>query len=266
MKFLSSCLLTSALLCNVAKANTCDINFQYGVIISPEQVRFLNDGRPYLQINAGKQLFIQGREIRLTEAQQVLLSQYTQGIQQQVPEIVSIAIESVDIGLKAVNKVIGGLTGENSESHQKIQDKFEALQWRLRKRFNHSADNYFIAPQDFDDFDEIFAGEFEQEIEEVILQSLDTILLAVGEAITNREEGNSEQRASTLDERMELLGQDLEVEITSRAKALKRKAEQFCRGLTELDSLESQLIREIEALQNFDLINVIEHDLDNIKA
>ncbi|WP_440875725.1 DUF2884 family protein [Thalassotalea sp. PLHSN55] len=266
MKIVKFIMLACLLLSQSALANTCDINFQYGVIISPEHVRFLNEGKTYLQINDAKQLFLEGREVELSKAQQQLLANYTQGIQQQVPEIVSIAIESVDIGLKAVNKVIGGLTGENSESHQQIQKKFEDLQWRLRKRFNHTTDNYYIAPQDFDDFDEIFAGQFEEEIEEIIFQSLGTILLAVGEAISNREEGNSEQRANTLDDRMELLGKDLEVEITSRAQALEQKAEQFCQGLIELDSLETELRANIPQLVDFDLIQVKKHNLENKKA
>ncbi len=237
----------------------CDVKFNYGVITSPNQLRFLNTDKTYVQINNGKQLFVQGREIPLNNQQRELLAQYTNGVQSQVEEIVSIAIESVDIGLKAVNKVVGGLTGENSESHQKIQKKFDDLQWRHRRRFNHSDESYYIAPQDFDDFDEIFSGEFEDELEEIITQSLGTILIAVGQAMSNRDEGNSESRASTLDERIELLGKDLEVEITSRAKALEDKANQFCSNLVELNELENKLKQSIPHLTSFDLIDVASH-------
>ena len=237
----------------------CDARFNYGVVTSPNQLRFLDDGRTYIQINNTNQLFIGGREIELNDEQKAVLSQYTKGIQSQVQGVVSIAVESVDIGLKAVNKVVGSLTGENSDSHQKIQKKFDALQWRHRKRFNHSDQSYYVAPQDFDDFDEIFSGEFEEELKEIITQSLGTILVAVGQAMSDRSEGNSEARENTLDERMDSLSKDLEVEITSRAKALENKANQFCEGLEELNAIEEKLKTSIPDLNNFELIEFVKH-------
>lgn len=193
----------------------------------------------------------------MNDQQQQLLAQYTEGIRQQVPEIVSIAIEGVDIGLKAVNKVIGGLTGENSATHQKFQERFSEMQWRLRKRFNHSDQNYYIASQDFDDFDEIFAGEFEQDIEEIVSESIGTILLAVGEAMTSRDEENGEKRVDTFDERMENMGKDLKLEIGSRANELEKKVEKFCSNLKKLDQIESEMQNNIIQLSQFNLIETI---------
>ena len=44
-----------------------------------------------------------------------------------MPKIVSIAIDGVDIGLKAVNKAIDGFTVENSASQQKTMGQFNEL-------------------------------------------------------------------------------------------------------------------------------------------
>ena len=134
----------------------------------------------YVQIKNENQLCVQGKEVKLTPRQTQLVTQYTTEIRQQVPQIVEIAIGGVDIGLKAVNQVIAGVTGENSASHQKIQKHFDELQWRLRKRFNHSDQNYYIAPQDFAAFEDIFAGQFEHEIESIVTESIGTILMAFG--------------------------------------------------------------------------------------
>lgn len=237
-------------------AEQCSVNFNYGVIIDPNHIRIIEHSKTVVQINGENQLFVEGREIELNHEQQQLISQFSLGIRDQVPEIVSIAIEGVDIGLKAVNKAIGSLTGENSASQQKIQTKFDELKWRIRTRFNQSANNYYIAPQDFADFDDIFTGEFEQEIEEIISDSIGTILLAVGEAMisgnTNNRDG--EQRLSTFDERMETMGKDLELEISASANALEKKAEQFCLKLTELDEIESKIQHSIKPLSQFNLV------------
>ena len=239
-----------------SQAKQCSVNFNYGVIIDPSHIRIIEQSITLVQINGDNQLFVKGIEQELSTEQQHLISQFSLGIRNQVPEIVSIAIEGVDIGLKAVNKAIGSLTGENSATQQKIQTKFDELKWRIRTRFNQSANNYYIAPQDFDDFDDIFTGEFEQEIEEIISDSIGTILLAVGEAMISddTETLGSEQRISTFDERMEAMGKDLELEISASANALSKKAEQFCLQLSELDKIENEIQDSIKSLSQFNLI------------
>ncbi|WP_258872192.1 YggN family protein [Thalassotalea euphylliae] len=252
---IASALFMSTLFAHQAQAEHCNVNFNYGVIIEPNHVRILDNGQTYVQINNDNQLFVRGREILLEAQQTALISDFSKGIRSQVPEIVFIAIEGVEVGLKAVNKVIGGLTGENSASHRKLQEKFDDMQMRLRKKFNHSDKSYYIAPQDFDDFDEIFAGEFEQEIEEIVSESIGTILMAVGEAMANRDEETIEQRVSTFDDRLENMGEELKLEIGTRANQLEQKAEQFCQALSNLDKVETEMQVTISALQDFNLIS-----------
>ncbi|PKI17051.1 YggN family protein [Colwellia sp. 12G3] len=243
-----------------AYAQQCSINLNYGVIIDPKHIRIVDKGKTRVQINNTKQLFIRGREISLSPEQQQLLSNFSVGIRQQVPEIVSIAIEGVDIGLKAVNEVVAGLTGENSASQQKVQAKFDELKWRIRARFNQSANNYYIAPQDLNDFDEMFTGEFEQEIEAIISNSLGTILEAVGQSILaddNNTEYVGETRIATFDKRLTTISNGLELQVAQRAKALDKKAALFCQELTHLDELEAELHQAIPALKDYNLIETL---------
>jgi hypothetical protein len=240
-----------------AHAQQCSINLNYGVIIDPKHIRIVDKGKTKVQINNTKQLFIRGREIALSSEQQQLLTSFSVGIRRQVPEIVSIAIEGVDIGLKAVNQVVASLTGENSASQQKVQAKFDELKWRIRARFNQSANNYYIAPQDLNDFDEMFTGEFEQEIEAIISNSIGTILEAVGQSILvedNSNEHGGETRITTFDKRLTTLSKGLELEVAKRAKALDKKAALFCQELTHLDELEVELHQAIPALKDYNLI------------
>jgi len=254
MNLITPSIIAASLAITSVSAQQCDIHFNYGVVINPDHVRILQKSQTHVQINNDNQLFIRGREIPLNHQQMDLLTIYSQGIRKQIPEIVSIAIEGVDIGLKAVNKVIAGLTGENSAAHQKIQERFDEMQYRLRERFNHSDKNYYIGPQDFDDFDDIFAGEFEQEIESIITESIGTILMAVGEAMTNNEEQNSEQRVDAFDQRIRGMEKDLKLEVDPRALEIKLKVTQFCTSLKKLDQLENELQESIEQLSHFDLI------------
>mgnify|MGYP000057700950 FL=1 len=254
MAFIARSLLITCLYISAANAQQCDINFNYGVIIDPAHLRIVDQGQTYVQINGQHQLFVNGREVQLNNEQKAQLSEFTLGIRSQVPAIVSIAIEGVELGLKAVNKVISSLTGENSASHQQFQDKFDELKWRLRARFNHSDESYYIAPQDFDDFDEIFAGEFESEIEAIVTDSVGSILIAVGEAMTHKEEQSTEQRVETFDQRIETMGNDIKLDISKQANALENKAEIICSSLIKLNEIENKLQMEIPALAAFNLI------------
>lgn len=245
--------------CQQSHAQSCSINLNYGVIIDPKHIRIVDKGKTQVQINNTKQLFIGGREVLLSTEQEQLLSSFSIGIRQQVPEIVSIAIEGVDIGLKAVNEVVAGLTGENSASQQKVQAKFDELKWRIRARFNQSANNYYIAPQDLNDFDEMLTGEFEQEIEAIITTSLGTILEAVGQSILaddNDSEDGGETRIATYDKRLTTFSRGLELQVAQRAKALDKKAAIFCQELTRLDELEAKLHQATPALKDYNIIEI----------
>ena len=135
--------------------------------------------------------------------------------------------------------------------------RFDELQWRLRKRFNQSDQNFYIAPQDFDDFDEIFAGQFEQEIESIMTESIGSILTAVGEAVTSNEETNNESRVGALGDRISTIGEELELEINSKVDSLESKAAMFCQSIKVLGEIENQLSQQVAELEQFDLIKKI---------
>jgi len=254
------CIASTLLSCTSSYAAHCDVNFNYGVVIDPSHLRIINHGQTLVQINNEQQLFIKGREVNLTEPQKQDLRLYAQGIRTQVPEIVSIAIEGIELGLKAVNKIIGSLTGENSATHQKIQESFSEMQARLRLRFNQSDQNYYIAPQDFDDFDQIIAGDLEQEIQEIVNDSIGTILSAVGEAMTTNDDDDLEHRVETMAERIEEISDNIDVEIDKPVDKLNAKTIQFCKNLIKLDHKESSMQKSIPALAAYDLIRTTNED------
>ena len=242
-----------------ANASQCDINFHYGVVINPRHVRMVENGQTRIQINHNDQLFIDGKEQILTPAQQHTLTLYSQGIRKEVPAIITVALDGVDLGLKSVNKLIASLTGENSASHQKIQEKFNELQAKLHLRFNQTTDNYYIAPQDFANFDEIFTGEFEHEIEKIVSNSVGTILVAVGEAMASNKQDNFEKRIKSNSEHISNINDDLKQDMQSESSDLEHKTDQFCHDLTSLNQIENQLQQSIPSLRPFDLIDISHH-------
>lgn len=247
--------LSTLLLSSQALAEQCNIALDYGVIVEPEHIRILEDDKTHLQINGENQLFIQGIEIQLNAEQKQLLNEYTAILREQLPSMVAIAIEGVDIAIEAVNKVITSFTGENSSSHQKFQNHFDEFQWALRKRFNQSEDSFYLAPQKFDKIQAMLLNEIEQELENFISESFSTILVAVGEAISKREKEQQENNISFHD-KMDKISKDLKFEVGSKVEHLEIKAAAFCQQLEIANKIENQLRNEISELKTFDLIKV----------
>ncbi len=256
---LLACTLVLPILHSHANTVGCGINFNYGVIINPKHIRYVKNGLTRIQINDNKQLFINGKEQWLNQEQAQLLTLYSKQLTQQVPEIITIATEGVDLGLKTVTKLIASLTGENSTAHQKIQDRLTELQQRFHLQFNQTSENFYLAPQDFKEFDHILAGQFEKEIEAIVSDSVGTLLTAVGQAITQKNDIGLENRSTAVDDRISLLKQELTKDITAQSNQLQHKAEMLCKNLVKLNNLETKVTVVIPSLVNYDLIELTEY-------
>lgn len=252
------CLFCLILLISAFKSQAieCQVNLTYGIIVDPTHIRFTDKYRTFAQINHDKQLFIRGREIELDDAQQKALTNYAKELRNRIPQIVSLVSGGVEIRLQALDKIIGGLTGENSRSHQKIQETFADIQERLWRRFNHSSDSYYIAPQDFNEFDRFFEGALAKQMEQVVSNSLGSIFTAFDQQTDNTD--NLEQRMVAFGKQLDIVSEDMEIVSLSNSKELSDKANEFCETITSINLLELELNSTVAQLSDFNLIQVNE--------
>ena len=212
-----------SLYCDKLLASPCNIQLNYGVIISPNHIRFVEQYKTSVQINH-HQLFIKGREQKITIQQQQLLIKYSDSINQHLPEIVAITLDSITLGIKAINHSIAQMTGESSQSHQGIQKKFEEIKWHVRTRFNHSGEHYYLAPQSFSKFNQLFTDKFEQDISTILLKhELTQASLAETELDITLQQNkiNKNKRASVTDD-------------VKASESLSKKITLFCQKLSLL--------------------------------
>jgi hypothetical protein len=251
--FISALLLSFAFIGSSQAANQCHAGFNYGVIIEANRVRITEHGKTFIQINNNQQLFVNGREINLSAEQRELIRSYSIGLKQQVPQIVSVATDGIELSLDAVTKVIGGLTGENSDSQQKILETFNQLKTNMKSRFNQSEDSYFLAAQNFNELDQLIEGQFKHELKQIISQSVSSILVAVGEVMRNDE---GFEQSNDIGERIDKITSDLSIDIHDKASQLRDKVDLFCQSLSPINESEKLLNQHIPALNNFDLIRI----------
>lgn len=235
----------------------CSINLNYSVAVENNHIRFINNDKTLVQINDHEQLFVKGKQIQLTERQQALVSEYSEQINQQVPVAVNLAVDAVEIAFEAISHVVTGLSGEDSQSNDRLESIFTKINAEVDKRFHEEDGNYYLAQQDFGEFDQFMEDEIEEEVEGLISDSVGDLLIAVGTAMNN-EEGNFEQKMEAFGERMETMGEEIELAVEDKAEALGAQAEELCHNLKDLDTLETELSNSVDELSDFNLLTVSE--------
>ena len=245
-------ILFVAIFSQQTKAAECPIQLKMGLLISPDHIRVLQKGRTQFQINNDEQLFIRGDLITLTPEQTLLVKEFSLGLRKELPEIVSIAMDSMELGFSALNKIIQGIAG--TDTAQGIEEHFADLQRRLLGRFARSGDNFYLAPQALNELDDFFEDELSNQVKGVVTNSLHIMLGAMDEAF-QQSETEIEGVRIDLSERVDLISKEVENSLKYNASRLETKATAFCQRFETLDSIEARLQKEIPRLINYDILS-----------
>ena len=249
-----SCLLCIiiTLIISTAHAQKCDINLNYGLVIDEDHIRFIEQGKTYVQINGESQLFIKGKEIHANNKKQRFIRDYALAIREQIPYAITDVIKAVDTNLKALSKIVAGVSGENSASHQKLQQNFDKLQWRLHRKLNQRESNYFLAPQNIND---IFTGEFEREIKNILSASLENIMIITDDKISDKEADKNKQAPQYFEDKMKSISEDFELTVSNKITSIESKTTMLCEQLQKINTIEKSLTTELKALSQFNWLS-----------
>lgn len=238
-----------------SQAKSCDIQLQYGILITPEHIRILNRNTTTVQINNDEQLFINGEWIQLESHEVALLRSFSEGLRTEVPQIVGIAMEGADIGLMALDKIMSGIADTGDEDL--FQEEFQDFRSRFKQKFNHIDNKFYIAPQSLDKLADFFEDELGQEIKKVVTGSLGAVLVALGEAINTNESGN-ERNIVDVSKQLKRLEARIEKQLSAKSEILEKKAHQFCNRLKEINRTERELHVMLPELRQYDLVKLKE--------
>jgi len=241
------------LLSSTSQAKSCDIQLHYGILITPEHIRIIHGNTTKVQINADRQLFINGQWVRLEPHEEILLRKFSQGLRTEVPQIVGIAMEGAEIGLAALDNIIRSIT-EDGESDL-FKQEFDDFRSRFKQKFNHIDDKFYIAPQSLDKLDDFFEDELGQEIKTMVSGSVGAVLVALADAI-NSNDGGIERNVVDVSDQLERLESKIEAQLKAKSAVLERKAKQFCQRLIELNKTESELHVMLPQLRRYDVVKL----------
>ena len=250
--FLTFILLLSSVFSSQAQAEQCPIRLKFGLLLSPDHLRIMEMGRTQMQINNDAELFIRGELITLTDQERYMLQEFSMGLRKELPEIVAIAMDSLDIGFDALNKVIKGFAGTDAAAE--IEDHFMELRFGLLKRFARSGDNFYIAPQGLNELDDFFTDKLSGQISNVVTDSMRVMLGAMGEAY-RQSEGLVEGQIYDVNESVEKLSASVEKSLAFNANRLAGQAAKFCERFESLDRTEARLQNQIPELRKYDILS-----------
>lgn len=233
-------------------AAECNMAFAHGIIISPDQIRIMQNNRTHVQINADHQLFVRGEWIVLEDDDTLLLAQYSQGLRRFVPEIVSIAVDGVELGLSSIEAMFGGIGSQSQQAEWRELVRETTFQWM--SRFVRSNDHFYLAPQSLNELDYFLHDELKPQLDNLARHTVGAVWGALRDALRHSE--SNFERADTQD--WQSVGQmvdKINLGLDAKAVELEEKSALFCQRMQELDEIERQLQQRLPELKQYDVVS-----------
>jgi predicted butyrate kinase (DUF1464 family) len=230
----------------------CQVDLQYGLVVNDTQIRVIDESQTLYQINNNDQLIVGGQWLELDEFQQQKLKELSEGLHYVVPKMILLASEGVELAIETVEQVYLGLVGNEHDSYDKLQVAMERVKKKVKYKFIHANDNYYIGPGRLENVNDLVDRELEEQLEEAINTSLGGILSAIGRLASS--EASTERKMEDLSQRLEVMGEEIEKQVAPKADSLKQKAIWFCNKFNSINAIEEELRDSVAALQPYNVI------------
>jgi len=204
---------------------SCDAHSDYQVSMSGQAFVFENnDGRNTRVVLGGGQLYINGKQTAVSDADQKRLDGFEAELRLLVPESRKVVTEAVNIAFDALGAVSVALSGDAGKSTEYDKARAKAVA---------SANDPARLP--------IFNDQSMRGIVEPIVSEFvpDIVGSALGFAMKAMFAG--EEKAAAMESRMNAMEKDLDARIDARAKALEPLAEGMCKRIQRMDALDNAL-------------------------
>ena len=213
----------------------CGYNINTDFSINNQAMTFKQNSGKTIKIDSMNNLYLDGEKVSLNSTQQVLLTDYADGVRNFVPEVASLALDGVNLGVKAAGMALTMLFGEDDVDVQEVTYRIEQLADAITMR---------IDPYNFDSeaMEEMFDKEFEQEIETLMKQSMEQFAPKLAAKMAVAALSGDETTLNEFERRAENMESELESYVETQAADIERRAHALCPRLDDLNAIETQLV------------------------
>lgn len=243
--------LVSMIFASFARASECNMAFAHGVLISPEQIRILVKDRTQYQINGEQQLFVQGEPQHLQPQAQAKLAEFSQGLRKIVPQVVGIAVDSMELGLSAIENMLIGVG--NAQQQEEWKALVRETTYQIMSRFVRSGEHFYLAPQSLREMDSFLHGELKENLNKLAKNTVGAVWEALRDALQQTDD-NFEKPDTQDWQSVETLVSKINMGLDAKAEELEQKSMLFCQRLRELNEIENELQQQVPALADYDVV------------
>lgn len=227
----------------------CNVTLNYDVTVEPKKLQISDNGSEKYRVELD-QLYVDGKKVTLTAKQQTLLTQYSDELSRQVPEVIDLVGDVVVMASQAVNMALTPIFGDATGSQ--IDKLMTGIQTRIDTMAYQQGDKFYLGSTD-SSIEHAFNEEFEQEIEQMVTNSMGSLMMTLGSRIMSSEGGSFEEKMNTFSQKMDNVGKDIEQQLESQSQGLEQRADKICDNFEGLLVLESQVRKSIPELAPYTL-------------
>ncbi len=227
----------------------CNVTLNYDVTVEPKKLLISEKGEELYRVEMGE-LYVEGSKIDLDNKQRNLLTNYSEELSQQVPEIIDLVNEVVVLATDAVSLALTPIFGDATGA--KLDELLAGIQTRIDEAAYQQGDKFYLGATE-SSIEEAFNEDFEQEMEAMIKNSMGSFMMALGAEMMSSEGGSFEEKMEAFSTKMERVGEDIELQIADQSEAIEAKAEKICADFEELMVLESEVRQSIPELASYQL-------------
>ncbi|WP_105201140.1 MULTISPECIES: YggN family protein [unclassified Pseudoalteromonas] len=227
----------------------CNIEFKNDVRIEPQRLQITNTNNQHLVYSSGL-LEVDGQPVELNAEQQQALDDYTDKVRTYMPEVAQIALDGVKIAGVALEEVGAAFGISHNEA---LSDIVENIGINIEQTFYQDG-AFVMGKQSFEqlgnDIESQFDEDFEQAVEQAMVQSIGSIFIALGSELLG-----SGGDMDEFEQRMERLGEQVEQRVELQASQIEQRADALCHSFSELAQQEAQLLSMIPELKEYQLLS-----------
>lgn len=247
-------IISSLLMAGQGNANQqCQLQLNNDLLIERQQVQLLSNNQPLWRINNDGKLWLDNQPVKTDADTRKLLQQYQQGVRQQAEDTVLIVTEAMSLASTAVEQVLTELTGKPLSKNKPLQQVLQNIHHSTDSIIVRRGEQLEIRGSQLHQLDKAFGPEFDAAIEQLVQESMGSILWQLGKAMMGGS-GDFEQRMNAFGQRIELFGEQLEQSMTASATVLEQRGDALCQQLQQLDQLETAIQLKIPAMVKYDVV------------
>ncbi len=225
----------------------CEYGLDYNINISEKTVKFSGADEKTIEF-ADDKVYVDGKPLRLNAEQQRYSQEFEQGTREVVPKIAEIAIDGVELGLKAATLAVSSLFGDEQEVQKDLIQPIEKISDKIKANVNDQMINTKTIEHSFD-------HELEQEIEGLVAKALSKYSSKILGQVLNSMFNSDSEEMKDFEFRMETLEHDIETYVDTQAVELEKKAEILCADILVLSKLDQKLT-EVDGYPSEGLISL----------